>query len=517
MKWKARSATPMAMALLASTLVAGPLLSQTFGVVSDDPELELFVQRVDSLLPELMHEFLTPGAAVALLRDGHAAWGRGYGFADVATLDAVTPQTVFNIGSISKTVAAWGVMKLVEEDRLELDVSVETYLTRWHLPPSDFDKDGVNIRRLLSHTAGLSLPGYPGFFPNEQLPTLEQSLSGATNGPGAVQLIMDPGNQWRYSGGGFTIAQLVVEEATGQRFADYMRKEVLVPLGMTSSDYDWSSKIEENAATPYNGVGEPIPGPRFTAAAAAGLETSLEDFVRFAEASLPHYKGPCDAPCLLSPETVDLMQSPAPASPNYGLGYRIRQQNGMTFVGHGGANQGWMAQFLVVPQTGDGIIIMTNSSNGNQVHGPLVCAWQNWLAAGEPQPCRRNISGSLLRVVLDDGVDAAIERYHLLRRTAYEGYDFGEFQLNSLGYQLLARLRIDDAIEIFRLNVWAYPDAWNTYDSLGEGYYAAGLIELALANYERSLKLNPENENSYEMLSRLRQGLPYKGFEEFEQ
>ena len=107
----------------------------------------------------------------------------------------MTPTTGFNVGSISKTIAAWGVMTLVEQGRIDLDAPVATYLTRWSLPESGFDEDGVTMRRLLSHTAGLSLHGYPGWGPDELLPTLEESLSGNTNGAGAVGVI-EPGTRW---------------------------------------------------------------------------------------------------------------------------------------------------------------------------------------------------------------------------------------------------------------------------------------------------------------------------------
>lgn len=497
------------------TLSAHTLSAQVFGLESEDPELAAFVQRVDSIVPELLHEFLTPGAAVALLRDGHAAWGRGYGFADVASQEPITPQTAFNVGSISTTVTAWGVMRLVENGTLKLDAPIGQYLTRWQLPPSDFDARGVTMRRLLSHTAGLSLQGYPGFHPDERLPTIEQSLSGATNGSGAVRLIAEPGTQWRYSGGGYTLGQLVVEEVAGRRFADYMRESVLRPLGMQVSDYDWTSEIDELAAVPYNRVGEPIAGPRFTAAAAAGLQTNLEDFVAFAAANVPGYKTSCDAPCLLRPQTVAEMQSPAPASQNYGLGYAITTHNDIVFVGQTGATRGWRANFQVVPATGDGIVVMTNGSNGMFVHGPLVCYWRQWVAGPDPrQPCLKSVAGAVLRVVLEDGVDAAVERYHYLRRTSPEDYAYGEFQLNAAGYQLLIEGMVDEAIEIFQLNTWVFPDAWNTYDSLAEAYYVAGNVEAAVANYERSLELNPTNENAFEMLSRIKAGLPHPGFEE---
>ncbi len=494
-----RTLIPMALALLCAV---SPIQAQTDESRAGDPGLDGFLQVVDTLVPSLLEESMTASAAVALIRDGQIAWTGGFGYADEEAGRRATPQTVYNIGSISKTVAAWGAMKLVEEGKLELDAPAERYLSRWQLPPSEFDNSGVTIRRLLSHTAGLSLHGYPGFEPGEKLPTIEESLSGATNGPGDVRVTMQPGTQWSYSGGGYTILQLIVEEVTGERFADYMRSRVLRPLGMASSDYGWTPAIDRLAATPYNALGEPIGGPRFTALAAAGLQVSLEDLARFAVAGLPSYS---TSPTLLKPQTIALMESPAPASPDYGLGYSISSSQGVTFVGHGGANEGWMAAFRIVPETGDGVVVLTNSSTGFMVNGPLLCAWGRWVAgATAEEPCRRSVAGIVLGVILTEGIDAAVERYYFLRRTAPYLYDFREFQLNNVGYQLLQAGRAHDAIEIFGLNVWAYPDAFNTYDSLGEAYMINGDIERAIANYERSLELNPDNTNAVEMLERLR-------------
>lgn len=113
-------------------------------------------------------------------------------------------------------------MKLVETGAIDLDEPVSRYLSRWQLPETECDNEGVTMRRLLSHTVGLSLHGYPGFHPDEPLPTLEESLSGATDGAGAVYLVREPGSEWEYSGGGYTLAQLIIEEITGQPFAEYM-------------------------------------------------------------------------------------------------------------------------------------------------------------------------------------------------------------------------------------------------------------------------------------------------------
>ena len=275
-------------------------------------------------MPEFLSQASVPGAAIAVIRNGEVVATEGYGLADVAASIAVTPTTGFNVGSISKTIAAWGVMTLVEQGRIDLDAPVATYLTRWSLPESGFDEKGVTIRRLLSHTAGLSLHGYPGWGPDELLPTLEESLSGNTNGAGAVELVMEPGTRWQYSGGGYTLAQLIVEEVTGESFADYVRDAVLRPLGMANSDYHLSDELMSRSSIAYDERGMPTPNPRFTEQAAAGLHTTVGDLATFAAAALATDDGDVAGRGVLSPETIDVMLTPASASgESYGLGYEV--------------------------------------------------------------------------------------------------------------------------------------------------------------------------------------------------
>ena len=140
--------------------------------------LDEFAEQLDTMLPELLQEYRVPGAAVALVHNGEVAWVQGYGLANEDTGTPVTAETVFQVASISKSVTAWGVMRLVEEGRIDLDAPVEQYLTSWHLPPSEFDHGGVTVRRLLSHTAGLAPWDYPGTPVGETPPTLVELLSG---------------------------------------------------------------------------------------------------------------------------------------------------------------------------------------------------------------------------------------------------------------------------------------------------------------------------------------------------
>lgn len=363
------------------------LFAPVLALNQGDARAEEFRYEIEKLGWEQGELHQVPGTAVALVRAGKLAWVQGCGFADLESEREVTADTVFNIGSISKTVGAWGCMLLVERGKIDLDAPVMDVVKRWQLPPSSFDSKGVTLRRLLSHTAGLSLHGYPGFPPDAELPTLERSLSGDTNGAGDVHLAHAPGTKWQYSGGGYTLAQLLCEELTGESFAEFMRANVLIPLGMEHSAYGWPSELLAGSATPYDDRGEPLPrgGPRFPELAAAGFQTTAGDLALFACAGLTRFRGE-DAPRVLKPETIELMQTGAPASPEWGLGYDVRDVGGLRLVGHGGANDGWMARLTLAPASGDAIVILTNGSNGFRVIDALEKAWVAFLQAGETKP-----------------------------------------------------------------------------------------------------------------------------------
>ncbi|HET7012043.1 MAG TPA: serine hydrolase domain-containing protein [Anaerolineales bacterium] len=335
--------------------------------------------RLDQLVPSSLEGHNVPGAAVSLVLDGKVAWSAGYGLADQAREIPVSADTVFQVASVSKAVTAWGVMRLVERGLLDLDAPVEQYLTRWHLPTSDHDARGVTIRRLLSHTAGLSLGGYPGYPPDTTLPSLEESLSGNNRGAGVVRIAMEPGAQWSYSGGGYTLLQLVVEEVTGEAFSSYMQREVLEPLGMTHSGYEWRADLRPSTAVAYSGAGSPVPNYLFTEQAAAGLYTTAPDLARFVAAAMPGPDGKTAGRGVLTPDTLALMFTPAvqlqDPGEEWGLGYYLLAlTDGNVVVKHGGSNVGWKAFFEAVPDWGKGIVVLTNSENGMNVIEDVVSA-----------------------------------------------------------------------------------------------------------------------------------------------
>jgi len=318
--------------------------------------------------------FATPGMAVALIENGEVARIEGYGVKDKVSKESVRHDTLFQCASISKSVTAVGIMKLAEDGHISLNDPVSRHLTRWSLPRSEFNQEDVTIARVLSHTAGLSVHGYPGMKPGRPLPTLEQSLSRGHPMVGAVHIKQRPGKGFSYSGGGYTILQLMVEEVTGRDFAKYMKEEVLDPLGMVNSTFDQDAG--NCAATPHGFFAQKIPTRKFTELAAAGFYTTAEDLLIFTAALMtgPNREPPGRG--VVSPATVELMTTSREESNNiYGLGFFIRQVNGRKVVLHGGANRGLHSSFAIEPGSGRAIVILTNSNRGAFLKEKIFNDW----------------------------------------------------------------------------------------------------------------------------------------------
>jgi CubicO group peptidase (beta-lactamase class C family) len=339
-------------------------------------------------MPRLLDDNGIHGAALALVHRGEVAWSAGYGVADRSTGAPVTPDTAFGVASISKPVTAWGVMRLVEDGRLELDAPVERYLTRWRLPPSGFDHDGVTIRRLLSHTAGLRAHSARLAEPNLSRYSLDQALSGAIGGTSPLRVTTEPGSAFMYSGDGYTLLQLVIEEVSGEAFSQFMAREVLVPLGMASSGFDWEHGLPRSMATSYDRLDNPIANYPFAHKASGGLYATAPDLASFVAAMMKGTSEEVAGREVLAPDTVAMMLAPAEASGGrYGLGYEIETRpDEFRIARHGGSIRGWRTHFAALPEAGEGIVVLTNRFGGSQVIDPVLEMWVAWATQWSEDP-----------------------------------------------------------------------------------------------------------------------------------
>ncbi len=293
----------------------------------------------------------------------------------------VNENTVFPVASISKWVTSFGVLKLVEQGKLDLDKPVDDYLTRWHLPKSEFDNKKVTVRKLLSHSSGLVDDlGYDGFSPNETVQTIEESLTKASDteySDGVAIVGYEPGSMYMYSGAGYTILQLLIEEISGKSFQEYMAEEVLEPLKMENSTFVLTEKPNIQLAQIYKSDGTTREMNKFTALAAASLFTTTADLSRFLKANI-------SGNVVLSEETIAKMSIPETFINKigvYGLGPHLYSQNdhNSNIIGHDGSgNNAINTAARIDLKSKNGIIIL---ETGNyDIASALSDEWLFWKA-----------------------------------------------------------------------------------------------------------------------------------------
>lgn len=325
-----------------------------------------------SKLSDRMAALHVPGVSVAFMHDGKIEWARGFGVTKLGG-PPVSPTTLFQAASISKPVTAVAVLRLVQSGKLNLDTDVNEYLKTWKVPGNQFTaKRKVTLRELITHTGGVTVHGFEGYATNEQVPSLVQVLNGEkpANSP-PIRVDVEPGTIWRYSGGGFVITQLLLQDVTGKPFPALMQQMVLGPMGMIHSTYQQPLPPDRlpEAATPYDQDGKPIPGGPHTypEMSAAGLWTTPSDLLQFAMHIQQALAG--KSASVLSAATAKEMLTPGLGK--WGLGIETGGSKEPPYFTHGGANEGFMSDFVAY-DSGDGAAVMTNGNNGGQLAAEVV-------------------------------------------------------------------------------------------------------------------------------------------------
>lgn len=341
-------------------------------------------------LQERMKHYKVLGVSIAVINNFKVEWARSYGVKDIETNEPVTTETLFQAGSISKSVAAMTALKKVEQGKLTLDQNINDKLTSWKLPDNDFTaKRKVTLANLLSHTAGLTVHGFPGYAVGKAIPTLPQVLDGAAPAnTAAVRVNMEPGTKFRYSGGGTTIAQLAIMDIEQKPYPQIAQETVLGPLGMTSSTYQQPlpADTRKKAAAGHRGNGQPVTDKIhvYPEMAAAGLWTTPTDLAKFAIEMQLSLAGKSNK--VLSKEMTTRMVTPY-IDEAAALGVFVEKHGQAAYFGHGGADEGFRAQLLVHRDKGYGAAVMVNSDNGeimNEIIRGIAkeYQWEDYL----PQP-----------------------------------------------------------------------------------------------------------------------------------
>lgn len=383
------------------------------------PALQVRGEDVHFTLAERMAQLRVPGLSIAVFDQYELVWAKGYGEADVETHESVSDSTLFQAGSISKPVNALAVLLAVADGALKLDVPVNELLRSWKLPDNELTQGApVTLRQLLSHTAGTTVHGFPGYPSSASatpVPTLLQVLDGSppANTP-AVRVDLKPGSRFRYSGGGISITQLALMDALGKPYPAILDEQVLVPLGMQNSTFQQPLPPErlKRAAAGHQRDGSVVPGKRFVypEMAAAGLWTTPTDLAMF---FLEIARARAHRSTKLSPEIATLMTTEVDPESHSALGVFLLERNAAAFFGHNGADTGFQADASASLDHGYGVVVMANSDNGFRLFPEIertVFAALNWPGADTP----------IAPVVL-----AAAERARLVGRfTSEDGLPF---------------------------------------------------------------------------------------------
>ena len=347
-------------------------------------------------IEERMASYNVPGVSIAVIDNYEIEWAKGYGWADVAEKRPVTDRTLFQAASISKSLNAVGVLKLVQEGRLDLNTDINNYLTSWKFPYDSLSEGKkITLSNLLSHTAGLTIHGFPGYAQGEPLPAITEILDGTPPAnTKAVHSQFAPDTKPQYSGGGTTLSQLVVEDVTRQPYEKYMQQEVLNPLKMYASSYNQPPVAPAHLlTTAYNADGSEVEGKYhiYPEQAAAGLWTSPTELAKYIIELQLSYIGKSEK--VLSQNTVRTMMTPPLDEPYNAAGYLtalgvFREKAGSeTYFQHSGSNAGFLCHYYGDLSGGKGVVIMTNSANSGIIREILnsVATVYNWEGFYNPE------------------------------------------------------------------------------------------------------------------------------------
>jgi CubicO group peptidase (beta-lactamase class C family) len=329
---------------------------------------------LDDFINVQLAQHHVPGLSLAIIEGGKIVRAQGYGVVDKVSKAPVTPSTLFQAGSISKSVSALGALSLVEKGAFALDEDVNAKLTTWKVPENEFTKQKrVTLRAVLSHSAGLTVHGFGGYAVDAPLPTLVQILDGEkpANSP-AIRVDILPGSQWRYSGGGYTVMQQMMIDATGAAFPQIMQKTVLDPLGMTSSSYEQPlpSDKAQTAATGYSDDGKAVPGRWhvYPEMAAAGLWTTPSDLCRFVIGVQKARSGAKNSVIsqAMTKQMLTIQKN------NDGLGVFLDGKGRDLRFSHNGRDEGFDAFMVGYAEKGRGAVIMMNANNDSPMASRIL-------------------------------------------------------------------------------------------------------------------------------------------------
>ncbi len=471
------------------------IIALTFFTVHSYVSAQDKAAEIDKLMMRY-HTYGQFNGTVLVAESGKVIFKKGYGLANMEWNIPNEPGTKFRLGSITKQFTSMLIMQLVQEGKVNLDGKMTDYLPDYRKDTGD----QVTIHHLLTHTSGIpSYTNSPVFFKEVSRDpyTVDEFIKKFCSG----DLEFEPGSRFSYNNSGYFLLGAVIENVTGKTYEKVLKERILDPLGMKNTGYDHHDQIIAKRAGGYEKTFHGYVNAAYLDMslpyAAGSLYSTVEDLYLWDQTLYTND--------LLSERLKSIMFKPY--LNNYAYGWNIRKipfseaGDSLLVVSHGGGINGFNTRISRLVDDKHLIVLLNNTGGTNL--GSMSLGIVNILYGKPYDMPEKSIAKALYREIMEKDITSGINRYHELKEKFPDEYNFSVSELNRLGYQLLAANKVDEAIEIFKLNAEVYPEASNVYDSLGEGYMKKGRKELAIKNYAKSLELNPQNTNAVKMLMRI--------------
>lgn len=463
--------------------------------------LTTFAQDKAKQIEDLLAKYTEYGqfnGSALVAENGKVILKKGFGLANMEWNIPNQPDTKFRLGSITKQFTALLIVKLAEEGKLKLDVPITTYLPDYPKENGDI----ITIHNLLTHTSGI--PNYTNA-PNFLRDKAKNPYTPADFVKTFDKLPLDfkPGEKFNYSNSGYFLLGYIIEKITGKTYEQYLQETIFTPLKMVNSGYDHSEIIIKNRAQGYEKRGKNYSNASYLDMsipyAAGSLYSTVEDLYLWDQALYTNK--------LLSEKSMESLFKPyikAWGDESYGYGWSLEDVNiegkgKLKVIEHGGGINGFNTIISRIPA--DKILVVLLNNTGGTVLGEMNNSIRNILYNQSFDQPKRSMALELLEIFTQKGTAAGLDAYKKLKNDPTYGIKEGD--MNNAGYQLLQTGKKKEAIEIFKINVEAFPKSGNVYDSLGEAYLADGDKKLAFANYSKSVELDPSNEGGKKVLEEL--------------
>lgn len=456
------------------------------------------MEEIDKLVA-LYHEYGKFNGSVLVSEQGKILYQKGHGMANMEWDIKNDTDTKHRLGSISKQFTAMLILQLAAEGKIDLHAPIDNYLPDY---PNDHEPK-ITTHHLLTHTSGIpNYTSFEGFFKNDSRDpyTPVEFLDVFKD----KKLDFAPGEKFNYSNSGYFLLGVLIEKASGKSYETLLHENIFTPLEMTGSGYDHHKDILKNRATGYEKYGDGFINSNYLDMsipyAAGSLYSTVEDLYIWDQALYGNK--------MLSKEDMDLYFKPqikAFGDAKYAYGWAVgydkigNTTDSIYTISHGGGINGFNTIISRAPSDKSLVVLLNNT--GSAPLNQMTRSIRAILKGKTYTLPRKSGAYEVLAVIQKDGIEKGEAHYQKIKED--DGYDLNENQMNEIGYLLLGEDKFTEALEVFKWNMEAYPESFNTYDSYAEASMKAGHKEDAITYYEKSIEMNPGNQNGIDMLKKL--------------